>query len=148
MINTFVFSPTKNTTANENTHQACHTWFRLKRYTIIQSAEYQHFFCFTLQSQKQIWSLRRGTSRQGLPCHLFSTYRLTMCGVTLVQSWRLLFFGAEWVHYCTVYYLRSNIHCYTLLCRGQLKCDGTRAETRFSLSAKRTSPLKSAGASV
>jgi len=32
--------------------------------------------------------------------------------------------------------------------RCQLKCDGTRAETRFCLSAKRTSPLKSAGASV
>jgi len=31
---------------------------------------------------------------------------------------------------------------------GQLKCDGTRAETRFRLSAKRTSPFKSAGASV
>jgi hypothetical protein len=32
--------------------------------------------------------------------------------------------------------------------RGQLKCDGTRTETRFLLSAKRTSPFKSAGASV
>ena len=32
--------------------------------------------------------------------------------------------------------------------RGQLKCDGTSAETRFRLSAKRTSPFKSAGASV
>jgi hypothetical protein len=32
--------------------------------------------------------------------------------------------------------------------RGQLKCDSTRAETRFRLLAKRTSPLKSAGASV
>ena len=32
--------------------------------------------------------------------------------------------------------------------RGQLKCDGTRAETRFRLSAKRTSPFISAGASV
>ena len=32
--------------------------------------------------------------------------------------------------------------------RGQLKCDGTRAETRFRLSAKRTSPFKSARASV
>ena len=30
-------------------------------------------------------------------------------------------------------------------CRGQLKCDGTRAETRCRLSAKRTSPFKSAG---
>jgi len=33
-------------------------------------------------------------------------------------------------------------------CRLRLKCDGTRAETRFRLSAKRTSPFKSAGASV
>jgi hypothetical protein len=33
-------------------------------------------------------------------------------------------------------------------CTGQLKCDGTRAETRFRLSAKRTSPFKSAEASV
>ena len=32
--------------------------------------------------------------------------------------------------------------------RLHLKCDGTRAETRFRLSAKRTSPFKSAGASV
>ena len=32
--------------------------------------------------------------------------------------------------------------------RGQLKCDGTRAETKFRLSAKRTSLFKSAGASV
>ena len=29
-----------------------------------------------------------------------------------------------------------------------LKCDGTRAETRFRLSAKRTTPFKTAGASV
>ena len=35
-----------------------------------------------------------------------------------------------------------------LIGRGQLKCDGTRAETRFRLPAKRTSPFKSAGASV
>jgi len=34
------------------------------------------------------------------------------------------------------------------ICRLRLKCDGTRAETRFPLSAKRTSPFKSAGASV
>ena len=32
--------------------------------------------------------------------------------------------------------------------RMRLKSDGTRAETRFCLSAKRTSPFKSAGASV
>jgi hypothetical protein len=32
--------------------------------------------------------------------------------------------------------------------RLRLKCDGTRAQTRFRLSAKRMSPFKSAGASV
>ena len=32
--------------------------------------------------------------------------------------------------------------------RGQLKCDGTRAETRFRLPAKGTSSFKSAGESV
>jgi len=32
--------------------------------------------------------------------------------------------------------------------RLRLKCDGTRAETRFRLSAKQTSPFKSAGESV
>jgi len=32
--------------------------------------------------------------------------------------------------------------------RWQLKCDGTRAETRFRLSAKWNSPFKSVGASV
>jgi hypothetical protein len=32
--------------------------------------------------------------------------------------------------------------------KGQLKCDGTRAETRFRLSAKRASPFISARASV
>ena len=32
--------------------------------------------------------------------------------------------------------------------RPRLKCDGTRAETRFRLSAKRTNPFKSAGTSV
>jgi hypothetical protein len=32
-----------------------------------------------------------------------------------------------------------------LVGRSQLKCEGTRAEIRFRLSAKRTSPFKSAG---
>jgi hypothetical protein len=32
--------------------------------------------------------------------------------------------------------------------KGQLKCDGTCAETRFHLSMKQISPFKSAGASI
>jgi len=46
----------------------------------------------------------------------------------------------------------SGIHCPSFKAglwrgRGQLKCDGTRAGTRFRLSAKRKSPFKSSGAS-
>ena len=43
--------------------------------------------------------------------------------------------------------LQQHILAYSLnqLVRLLLKCDGTRAETRFRLSAKRTSPFKSAG---
>jgi len=44
---------------------------------------------------------------------------------------------------CTI---SSSVAC--VGCRLRLKHDGTRAETRFRLSAKRTSPFKSAGASV
>ena len=45
--------------------------------------------------------------------------------------------------------LKEHKHQHINYCiRGQLKCDGTRAETRFRLSAKWTSPFKSAGASV
>ena len=40
---------------------------------------------------------------------------------------------------------RVNIPLSLLIGRLRLKCDGTRAETRFRLSAKRTSPFKSAG---
>ena len=36
----------------------------------------------------------------------------------------------------------------TIMCRLRLKCDDTQEETRFRLPAKRTSPFKSAGASV
>ena len=50
---------------------------------------------------------------------------------------------------------QENRHAVNVICvgsckcgRGQLKYDGTRAETKFSLSAKRTSPFKSVGASV
>jgi len=44
---------------------------------------------------------------------------------------------------------RHESFFYTYYCvRGHLKCDGTRAETRFRLSAKRTNPFKSAGVSV
>ena len=41
-----------------------------------------------------------------------------------------------------------NVRGYAGDGRLRLKCDGTRAETRFRLSANRKSPFKSAGASV
>ena len=44
--------------------------------------------------------------------------------------------------------VRSLRRNYSIVSRLRLKCDGTRAETRFRFSAKQTSPFKSAGASV
>ena len=41
--------------------------------------------------------------------------------------------------------MQGQAQCHGRLC---LKCDGTRAETRFRLSAKRTNPFKLTGASV
>ena len=50
---------------------------------------------------------------------------------------------------CSVLYgSPSSLNISTMGCRLRLKCDGTRAEIRFRLSAKRTSPFKSAWASV
>jgi len=50
------------------------------------------------------------------------------------------------------YSLQTFLKCtevdWPAYCRVRLKRDGTCAETRFSLSSKRTSPFKSAGASV
>ena len=46
------------------------------------------------------------------------------------------------------FYVNSCNYPQLFTCRLRLKCDGTRAETRFRLSAKRTSPFKSTGASV
>jgi hypothetical protein len=43
---------------------------------------------------------------------------------------------------------RGSLALRIMVCRQRLKCDGTRAEPRFRLSAKRTSPFKSAWASV
>jgi hypothetical protein len=44
--------------------------------------------------------------------------------------------------------LQTGPGAHAASCRLRLKCDGTRAETRFRPSAKRTSSFKSAGASV
>jgi hypothetical protein len=43
---------------------------------------------------------------------------------------------------------RRNCACQKPVSTLRLKCDGNRAENRFRLSAKRTSPFKSAGTSV
>jgi hypothetical protein len=52
----------------------------------------------------------------------------------------------------SLFYLQCTftewLSCQQACCRLHLKCDGTCAETRFGLSAKWTSPFKSAGASV
>ena len=56
------------------------------------------------------------------------------------NNWHLLFFLGDSVIVVPTWATDS-----LRISRGQLKCDSTRAETRFRLSAKRTSPFKSAG---
>ena len=46
---------------------------------------------------------------------------------------------------CPVFFPSNVSTAFLTTCRMRLKCDGTRAETRFRLSAKQTSPFKSAG---
>jgi hypothetical protein len=63
-------------------------------------------------------------------------------------------FGASSItvglHLCLLFCCRSLLIASRghFSCRLRLECDGTRAETRFRLSAKLTSPFKSTGASV
>ena len=69
--------------------------------------------------------------------------------VTIISFNSVLFLlGRKRSFVCSVGGLLSSWSdsCYCV--RGQLKCHGTRAETIFRLSAKRTSPFKWAGASV
>ena len=53
-----------------------------------------------------------------------------------------------WVCSANAYSVNTELIRTSTGIRLHLKCDGTRAETRFGLSAKRASPFKSAGASV
>jgi len=58
----------------------------------------------------------------------------------------LLYFFTCFEHYCA--HLQKNNFISTASGRVQTVRDGTRAETRFGLPAKRTSPFISAGVSV
>ena len=68
----------------------------------------------------------------------------------------LLYNSAFNAHFCTYIYNLTMLHSVVEYSRRReiidvklrLKCDGTRAETIFRLSARRTCPFKSAGASV
>jgi hypothetical protein len=65
--------------------------------------------------------------------------------VSMVATWRS---DVSATHMsCTQWSLSEVLHTRQFI-RLHLKCDGTRAETRFRLSAKRMSPFKSAGTSV
>ena len=65
----------------------------------------------------------------------------------IVCSFNLLL-AEHCVHCCRLRLKCDGTRAETRFRKLRLKCDGTRAETRFRLSATRTSPFKSAGASV
>jgi hypothetical protein len=92
---------------------------------------------------------------EGSPKHLFAF----VYGITVLLSLRFYLYWqfCMYVRISTVYRICVNYNMclssvrknYLLFpyvgSRGELKCDGTRARTRFRLSVKRTSPFKSAG---
>jgi hypothetical protein len=71
--------------------------------------------------------------------HFFSMLSSTLKYLYSVEPVRMHF--PVQIILCTL--LHSSI-AHSIICRLRLKCDGTRAETRFCISAKRTSPFKSA----
>jgi len=76
----------------------------------------------------------------------YKTYIKLLCVfVNVVVSCSLNEMYAATVALCCSHFTNSHVGH---LGRLRLKCDGTRADTTFRLSAKRTSPFKSAGVSV
>ena len=76
-------------------------------------------------------------------------HKVTQTGKLLPVFRRSLYLQSEnWSHLLYLQPSVSIVYSQWAISRGQLKCDGTRAETRFRLFAKRTSPFKSAEASV
>jgi hypothetical protein len=72
-----------------------------------------------------------------------TAYKLNMTTFPIIQHKT---FVIQYATFCTLLQRESQETGFGV--RGQLKCDGTRAETRFRLSAKRASPIKLAGVSV
>ena len=70
-------------------------------------------------------------------------WRLCLCDTMYTCQDTFVHFINRWF-----VFVLSFLWSTTVWGTGQLKCDGIRAETRFRLSAKRTSQFKSAGASV
>jgi hypothetical protein len=87
------------------------------------------------------WSVRLLSAARHVFCLWSSS--LQMLNITVPLSCSSLYPASN--------FRQSDRHCRKVnltLCTGQLKCDGTRAETTFRLSAKRTSHFKSAWTSV
>jgi len=79
--------------------------------------------------------------RSAIPTHINATAKHS--AIFICDTFKhLIYFTSFYRSFCT---LQIKV---TYVRRDQLKCDGTRAETIFRLSAKRTSPFKSAGTSV
>jgi hypothetical protein len=80
-------------------------------------------------------------------CHLHFMLCASHERVELKQQTTLQYVINEYPS-CTEAFSSSADYVTAKDSRLRLKCDGTRADTRFRLSAKRTSPFKSAGVSV
>ena len=92
--------------------------------------------------------------------HHYLTNDISWLSKTFIDSTPNMYprFEGPWLRHCCIEgkerslkeseYIQCAWFITTYISRLRLKSDGTRAETRFRLSPKRTSPFKSAGASV
>ena len=89
-----------------------------------------------------LWAVRPVQSLSACTVHLYlyspyGPYGLYSTAIPLLPLWAVR--PVQRLNDCT------RVHFTFYFIRLRFKCDGTRAETRFRLSAKRTSPFKSAG---
>jgi hypothetical protein len=107
------------------------------------------YICFNF------WTLCTGT-KFGLNRHLLlkelEILRKSLCHIKYdkIGLTHFCFQVQKWQNYLELRVWSHETESVSDSVRGRLrlKCDGTRAETIFCLSAKRTGPFKSAGASV
>ena len=134
-------------TCTQYSYEQIHLVLNQRRLILCHSA-LNCFYCYmkchddfmAFSCRNLVYSVSSHPDDELLHCCLHILKKITLRGSSISETtgYRVNVWGVK---------LQQGWGCF-LWCRLRLKCYGTRAENRFCLSAKRTSPFKSAGASV